>query len=412
MPKSGARLPKSEATRLRLLDCAAAEVLESGPDHVGFTAIARRAQMSTGALYARYENVDELLLELWMFKGLPTLRTLAADMEESLTGDAARAARRRVADALSEPDSDLALLVSLLMVARRNEALGEFVVPSTESVLENAMRVAPAFDFYLGQVLGIAMGVRGAAMSGLDWYSPVSIVASATRDATPPVVIDPSSPAIAETSSGGPDIDEMDARLFQAVSKVIARVGVDKATISRIARHADVNPASIYLRYEDKNALFSACIAHVMASTYGQNERLITYYNHGVDQQKGMGGERYGVVMFRGNQSEEHAQTRRLRLETMFAAAHHDHLCAITKKVFAEILSDEERQLGVPEGLIVQSSHLPLILFSRFAFFGYALLREFGYLSPEHPHLVPFTEQVGDRLFASASWLRAGPRQN
>ena len=58
MPKTGNRLPKSEATRLRLLACAVEEINSEGPDRLGFTSIARRAGLSTGALYARYESID------------------------------------------------------------------------------------------------------------------------------------------------------------------------------------------------------------------------------------------------------------------------------------------------------------------------------------------------------------------
>jgi len=406
MPKSGARLPKSEATRAKLLECAAVEVLESGPDQVGFTAIARRAQMSTGALYARYENVDELLLELWLMKGLPTLRDLVGDMEESLAGDNARQARRRVADRLGAPDPALALVVNLMVVARRNEAMGEFVVPSVAGALQGAMTRTPAFDFYLGQVLGIALGVRGTGMHGHDWYPAVSIVASSVRDATDVVPIAPDARAVPETAGEGPEIDEMDKRLFDAVSRVISRVGVDKATISRIARHADVNPASIYLRYADKDALLSACIAHLMASTYGENDRLVTNYSGTTDTQAGQGADRYGVVMFRGNQSDDNHETRRLRLETLFASTHHEHLRTMTRRVFDEILAHDEGQLGAPKGAITASGNLPYLVFNRFAFFGNALLREYGYLAPDHPRLVSFIGQMGSRLFGASVAMR------
>jgi AcrR family transcriptional regulator len=405
MPRSGARLPKSEATRLKLLDCAAEEILELGPDRIGFTSIARRAELSTGALYARYENVDELLLEVWMHRGLPTLRRLVADMEESLVLPAGKDARQRIAQQLRKPDPDLALLTKLLMIARRNEAVGEFVIPSTVDVVEKARASTPAFDFYLGQILGITMGVQSTGFTGLDWLAPVNIVASSVRDAVVAVKIDPSSPAIPETGTSGPELDDTDARLFSAVTRVISRVGVDNATVSRIARHADINPASIYLRYEDKEALLAACIAHTMASTYSENERLVAHYTQDVDSQKGQGANRYGVIMFRGNQSEDHKEMRRLRLETIFGAAHHADLKKITHDTFMEILTHDGEKLGVRLGSLPKEQFVPLLVFNRFSFFGYALLREFGFLGPEHEQIVSFFEQIGERMFSAATRL-------
>ena len=403
MPKSGVRLPKSESTRLKLIDCAVEEILDVGPDRIGFTSIARRANLSTGALYARYENVDELLLEVWLQRGLPMLRRLVADMEESLDTTAGKSARRRIADVLSTPDNDIILLTKLLVIARRNEAVGEFVVPTIVELVQNAMKKTPAFDLYLGQILGIALGVQGTGFSGLDWSGPISIVASSVRDAVTPVVIEPTSPAIPETASPGNEIDEVDARLFMAVSRVISRVGIDNATVSRIARHADINPASIYLRYQDKDALLSACISHTMASTYGQNDQLIARQKSAVDRQNGTTGSRDAVIMFRGNQSADHQELRRLRLETMFGAGHHDDLRQITSDVFTEILIHDEELLGLNSEKFPRKQFVPIMVFNRFAFFGYALLGEFGFAEPEHEYLVSFFEQMGNRIFAAAS---------
>ena len=403
MPKSGVRLPKSESTRLKLIDCAVDEILEVGPDRIGFTSIARRANLSTGALYARYENVDELLLEVWLHRGLPMLRRLVADMEESLDTTAGKSARQRIAGVLSAPENDVNLLTKLLVIARRNEAVGEFIIPTTLEIVQKAMKTAPAFDLYLGQVLGIALGVQGTGFTGLDWAGPVSMVASSTREAVLAVAIDPGSPAIPETGTLGNEIDEVDTRLFMAVSRVISRVGIDNATVSRIARHADINPASIYLRYQDKDALLSACISHTMASTYSQNDRLLAWQKNASDQQSGKGALRDSVIMFRGNQSPDHQEVRRLRLETMLGAGHHNDLRQLTHDVFSAILTHDEEILGLSSERFPRKQFVPIMVFNRFAFFGYALLGEFGFAQPEHKYLVSFFEQLGSRIFSVAS---------
>lgn len=403
MPKSGEKLPKSESTRLKLLDCAVGEILEVGPDNLGFTSIARRADMSTGALYARYENVDELLLEVWLHRGLPALRHLIADMQESLITSTGKVARRRIADMLSDPDSELCLISKIMVIARRNEAVGEFVIPSTIDAVNKAKKDTPAFDFYLAQVLGIALGVQGTGFVGLDWFSPISIIASAARDATEFQPLDESMPAIPEASGFGEGLDDLDRRLFGAVSRVISRVGIDHATISRIARHADINPASIYMKYDDKNALLAACVTHVMKGTFSQNEEMIDYYASLSDESSIKTVSNSAVVMFRGNQSTDHSEIRLLRLETLFSAGHHDELKAIIRKAFQEILLIDQENLGLSQGEEFMDHLLPVLVFSRFAFFGHALLKEFGFTPADHPYVMSYVEQVNQRITSAAT---------
>ncbi|MCP5069711.1 MAG: TetR/AcrR family transcriptional regulator [bacterium] len=52
---------RSEATLLRLLDSAEALISEHGTDDISLSAIARRAGVSVGAIYARFENKEALL---------------------------------------------------------------------------------------------------------------------------------------------------------------------------------------------------------------------------------------------------------------------------------------------------------------------------------------------------------------
>ncbi|CAB4565116.1 unannotated protein [freshwater metagenome] len=403
MPKSGEKLPKSESTRLKLLDCAVGEILEVGPDNLGFTSIARRADMSTGALYARYENVDELLLEVWLHRGLPALRRLIADMQESLITSTGKAARRRIADMLCGPDPELCLISKILVIARRNEAVGEFVIPSTIDAINKAKKDTPAFDFYLAQILGVALGVQGTGFVGLDWFSPISIIASATRDATEFQPLDESMPAIPEASGFDEGLDDLDRRLFGAVSRVISRVGIDHATISRIARHADINPASIYMKYDDKNALLAACVTHVMKGTFSQNKDMIEYYASLSGESSFKTVSNSAVVMFRGNQSTDHTEIRLLRLETLFSAGHHEELRVIIHKAFQEILLKDQENIGLSKGDKLVDNILPVLVFSRFAFFGHALLKEFDFTPADHPYVVSYVEQVNQRITFAAT---------
>src|ERR1700683_1141944 len=66
-------MPRSQRTRsaraltndAAIPDAAIGEVLRVGVDHVSLRDVGHRAGLTHGATYARYEDVDELLVDLW-----------------------------------------------------------------------------------------------------------------------------------------------------------------------------------------------------------------------------------------------------------------------------------------------------------------------------------------------------------
>ena len=398
MPKTGIRLPKSEVTRLKLLSCAVDEIIEVGPNRLGFTSIARRAGLSTGALYARYENIDELILEVWMAEGLPALRRLLLNLEESLPRESGVAARLRISEQLAGTDRGVLILVNLLVVSRRIEATFEEIAPSVVDEIAKFSSRIPAIEFYLGTILGIAMGVSGTGLHGLDWQGPVAMIANAVRRTVEPQEVPLFSGSTPEAVHFPDDAEEIDARLFDAVAHVIARVGASQATISRIARRAKVNPASIYMRYQDKDALFAACMTHVMRMGDSRNARILHRYQESIQNPHEISPNDDAIVMFRGNQSPEHTSIRRLRLETMFAAMHDVNLRRINQEIYLTTISRNEEQLGLSPSSLTNQTVLPFSIFSRFAFFGYAVLAEYGLCSMNHRYLLSYVSQLSHTL--------------
>ena len=57
-----------------LLDAALELLREKGPDRIAALDLARLAKLTTGAVYARYENNEEILVGLWQHR---TNRTTA-----------------------------------------------------------------------------------------------------------------------------------------------------------------------------------------------------------------------------------------------------------------------------------------------------------------------------------------------
>ena len=182
--------------------------------------------------------------------------------------------------------------------------------------------------------------------------------------------------ALPETPSD-PMGDEVDNRLFEALSDVIGKVGVDRATVSRIARRAGVNPATIYMRYEDKDALVLRVLSIITEMAVSRNKELIEAFG----KARSIDG---GIAMFRGNATEEYARIRRLRLETIMASGCHDGLRDAVRRTYVETATADAAQVGAAS-VANDPRAMAFALFMRFAFFGHALLREYGYLPADDP---------------------------
>ena len=333
-----------------------------------------------------------------MTEGLPALRQILTDIEESLSRESGVAARLRLSEQMSHSDRGLLVLVNLLVASRRSEAIFEEIAPSVAEEIAKFSSRVPAIDLYLGTLLGMAMGIAGTGLQGLDWQGPVAIVSSVTRKAVNPQDIPDDAAEVPETIFIPDDADEIDVRLFDAVAHVIARVGASQATVSRIARRAKVNPASIYMRYEDKDALFAACMSHVMRMGESRNEELFDQYQKGIQTSSEITPAAEAIVMFRGNQSPQHSNIRRLRVETMFAAMHDENLRRMNQEIFLSAIEANEKYFGVPPSTLTNRAILPYSIFNRFAFFGYAVLAEYGLCDMNHRYLLSYVSELSRSL--------------
>ena len=398
MPRNGETIPKSESTRLKLLGCAVAEILGNGPDRVGFTAIAKRAGLSTGALYARYENADELFIDVWLHECLPTLRHFLNDAIDASIGDERNASQQALSRSINDIPPSLAVALSLMVVSHRNETLAEVIVPSFRRLMTELEERMPHAAMLVSQYFGQLILIRGTGMNNLDWSRVVRVLSDISAE-TFEQKISSDLPEFGE----GPftfDLDDIDASLFEAVEAVIASVGVDKATISRIARRAGINPASIYMRYEDKEVMLERAIQVVYLNSTLRNADMLGRLAQNYQSNSA------AAALLRASAADSNRQQRLLRLEVLHAAAHHEYLmhsmCALYEGAIARDVIVQDRKS--PTALDAQR---PYTLFIRANFFGVALMRELGYLSPEDPYMHPYLDRLTARMTKNAQKLAA-----
>jgi hypothetical protein len=134
-----------------------------------------------------------------------------------------------------------------------------------------------------------------------------------------------------------------------------------------------------------------------------RNAKVLDRYREGVQSPSEITSETESIVMFRGNQSPEHSSIRRLRLETMFAAMHDENLRRMNQEIYFSTISRNEEHLGVPQTTLTNRSVLPFTIFSRFAFFGYAVLAEYGLCDMNHRYLLSYVSQISSNLRKLAS---------
>lgn len=371
VPSKGLRLSKSEMTRVKLIDCTVQEMLECGADQFGFTAVARRAQLSTGALYARYENSDELLIDVWNMRAWPALTMFMSDAIEAVTSTNNEKAIQRVIEVMDRQDPDLFAAVALLVVARRNDTVKEVVFTPVQEFFADALTACPAVvhvaSFLVGEML--VAKAFGHKTEGWKEFLPTffQVGAHSVSHSVPPQV-QQSFPDTVPT-----DIDEFDIRLFDALSEVIAAVGVERATVSRIARRANVNPATIYARYSSKNILVARCVEHYLAAV------VKGYF--ALDERVASGDSLIAnmVHLFRARNSDKWETVRRFRLESLYAAWHNEELQSVYADAYTAITDHDVRSLsqqsgGSVIGFLNFSTFNRVILFGHSVFFDYALL--------------------------------------
>lgn len=253
---------------------------------MAMTKIARRAGLTTGALYGRYETVAELAAAVWSDLVGPAS---IAVLEDAVTGivDGDRAGFDRTVSRLTAPDHDVLVGLELAAVARRIDEVDEVVRPDLTRALnrsvadDDSVRRARAAAA-IGTVWGILLHCAPGHLE-LDWSPVLRLVRWSCRQP-----IDADAPIDRFALGGMPDYamrpgtdDPLDDALIAAAAAIIGRVGLKRTTNTRIARRAGVTSGAIYGRYRTKEALLERAFGTAVADWYAANlDRYRTITDH------------------------------------------------------------------------------------------------------------------------------------
>jgi AcrR family transcriptional regulator len=282
------RSAASIETDERLLDAALDELAAVGVDRLGMIGVARRAGLTTGALYGRYENAHELAADVWQSRVREPMLAFLDDAVTALLDGGDPKALARVLEVLREPPREMTAGLELMAFARRIDELEELVVPDTETWLRRHRASLRARDqrhraqvlFAAGSVVGMLLySVPGSDVSEAEPVLSVISQGLARQYDEPDTRFLPVRMGQERSALGDPHHDA----LIDAVAAITARVGFERATASRIARRANLTSGAIYARYHTKDELLRQAVEVLIARRFADALSSSTHLVRGLD---------------------------------------------------------------------------------------------------------------------------------
>lgn len=331
---------KSKATQendARILDAGIAEAHTVGLDRIALRAVVRRCNLTSGAIYGRYEDVDDFIASVWSERlSTPLFDFLSGAMGAMLAVEGAPSIAS-IAGTVANPPKTLAVALEALAVGRRNDALGDEVADDFATWREKWGLDAKSDPATRALNVVALSSVLGAAVYGFaepkldDWNLVLAIMSAAIREtpgtaaATAPVIGDELPNVEVSPGTGEPLRDA----LITATANVIGRTGYERATVSRIGRRAKLTGGAVYTRYESKDDLIIDTLDTLLSGAVVGTGELT---EHGVTS--GDLGESVGKIYTLGVTPSRRAW-RQFRLETYVAARSRKEPRAALRRVHA-----------------------------------------------------------------------------
>jgi len=246
-----------------LLDAALKLLREKGPDRITALDLARITKLTTGAVYARYENNEEILVGLWQHRISGPMRAFFEAAFPAISPGPNRAeAEANITKMIQDPDSPLQAGISLLIAAARIPELNEIIIPQVQEWLRELGISDDRSDISslqklsrISLILGCLYFTAADMLDVDDWESirPLANYVLENPDAqgVPDVSAEVPPPIVVKTDN------EIRDALVNGAARVIARSGVERATTQRIARAAALSPSSLFTEYRNRQALFT-----------------------------------------------------------------------------------------------------------------------------------------------------------
>lgn len=318
-------------------------ILSMGIDAISFRDVGRSAGLTHGALYARFEDVEELLVDLWS----EVLSQRAIAMVEATAMAASHPSESTITAVLeyvrNADPADVAA-VQVLLMSRRFVILNEEVETFVHDYLEtgdpevsNDVRSRALALFSLITVKIFTNSEYGLNHDRINFLKPVLLATlSVPPDEVQPVsLVEPDDREIPL-----PDLDVRSQLAYHTLSAV-GKSGYTRATISRISRRANTSPGAIYKLYPSKEDLTISAVRSLMQAPWITPANLADILDEGTLSQ-----------LLYAAASDQNGLRKSFTLEMAMASAHNAKLRGAMGgqlqsiddvATFIDDISDEER---------------------------------------------------------------------
>ncbi len=341
------RSAASQENDERVLGAALEEIVNVGVDGLGMSGVARRAGLTTGALYSRYESVHELASAVWtarvrdehfQFLDLAVRALVDGDQSVPLVD---------ITRELSSPESTTIAALELLATARRIDELEEVVTPDVDGWLKGWGAAPRARDrrrcaqvvFTLGSLWGVLLHAIPRRRPA-DWEVVLAGVGASYQlpytEASSRFVPEPAGAVRAETG------DTSQSALIDSVLAITARVGFARA----LRRHGSrAGPRSRRARstprYTSKDELLAHAVEVLLAKRLADDltRNRSTYF-----EEPDLGASTARIVG--GYLGPARRDWRIFRIEAQLASRHHPQLAETLDRVQEEAIFAYLEALG------------------------------------------------------------------
>ena len=250
-PRSARALANDRLIR----DAGVAEILRVGVDQLSLRDVGQRAGFTHGATYARYEDVDELIVDLWA-SVLCERASLIVELCRRGAERPSPEATRAIIDFVRQASPDDVAALHVLLTARRIPAVFEEIEPFIVDVLRGEEAADPLARAAHTRALAV-FALLIALILANHHFGPnpndlivLEKILNDTFDA------DLSGDRIelqeANVQFVPAPTEELKSQLAYATFMVIGKSGYTHTTISRIARRAGCSPGLVYKLYDSK----------------------------------------------------------------------------------------------------------------------------------------------------------------
>jgi AcrR family transcriptional regulator len=286
MPRSQrARSSRAIANDEAIREAGISEVLRVGVDHVSLRDVGHQAGLTHGATYARYEDVDELLVDLWnsvlCFRAISMfeLCMTAAEKPDATTVGA-------ITELLSDTSPADMACIQLLLTSRRIPTLHEEVEPFIHDYLERELCSSPNVSATHTRGLTIFALVIVQIMADRQYGRDENYHAVLETLLLETLTTDPEDVGEVQLHDRDDRIvlapgDDLRTELAHATFGVVGKSGYTRATISRIARRANCSPGAIYKLYPSKEDLVIAAFHDLMRSRWMRVTNFVNVLEEG-----------------------------------------------------------------------------------------------------------------------------------